>query len=114
MDFKILQLYETYGSWAKTPINQTSPFKHLQVFIKRTCVCVCAYLLEHHGLLLLEQGLELLGGEDLLLEDLLHLLRCDHLGTHHGHRHWNLEGEARVCDEKWKRERERERKKAEG
>ncbi|TNN73656.1 hypothetical protein EYF80_016036 [Liparis tanakae] len=39
----------------------------------------------HHGLLLLEQGLELLGGEHLLLEDLLHLLRRDHLGTHHGH-----------------------------
>lgn len=47
--------------------------------------CECLYLLQHHGLLLLEQGLELLGGEHLLLEDLLHLLRRDHLGTHHGH-----------------------------
>lgn len=54
---------------------------------------LCVYLLQHHCLLLLEQGLELLGGENLLLEDLLHLLRCDHLGTHHGHRHWNLDRE---------------------
>lgn len=46
---------------------------------------VCVYLLQHYSLLLLEQGLELLGGKNLLLEDLLHLLRCDHLGTHHGH-----------------------------
>lgn len=53
----------------------------------------CVYLLQHHSLLLLEQGLELLRGENLLLEDLLHLLRCDHLGTHHGHRHWNLDRE---------------------
>lgn len=48
-------------------------------------------LLEHHRLLLLEQGLELLRGEHLLLKNLLHLLWCDHLGTHHGHRHWNLQ-----------------------
>lgn len=46
--------------------------------------CVC-YLLQHYSLLLLEQSLELLGGKHLLLEDLLHLLRRDHLGTHHGH-----------------------------
>lgn len=48
-------------------------------------VSMCLYLLQHYSLLLLEQGLELLGGENLLLEDLLHLLRRDHLGTHHGH-----------------------------
>lgn len=57
------------------------------------CGCVCAYLLQHHSLLLLEQGLKLLRGENLLLKDLLHLLRCDHLGTHHGHWHWNLDME---------------------
>lgn len=44
-------------------------------------------LLEHDCLLLLQQGLELLGGQNLLLEDLLHLLGGDHLRTHHGHRH---------------------------
>lgn len=48
------------------------------------------YLLQHDGLLLLQQRLQLLRREDLLLEDLLHLLRRDHLRTHHGHRHWNL------------------------
>lgn len=62
---------------------------------RRVYVCVCeiprTYLLQHHSLLLLEQGLELLWGEHLLLEDLLHLLRCDHLRTHHGHGHWNLD-----------------------
>lgn len=55
-----------------------------------------SHLLQHDGLLLLEQSLELLRGEDLLLEDLLHLLRCDHLGTHHGHRHWNLDKTGKV------------------
>lgn len=60
--------------------------------LKCEYVCVCVYLLQHYSLLLLEQGLELLGGENLLLEDLLHLLRRDHLGTHHGHWHWNLDG----------------------
>jgi hypothetical protein len=34
--------------------------------------------------------LELLRRQDLLLEDLLHLLRGDHLGGHHGHRHRHL------------------------
>lgn len=53
------------------------------------------YLLQHDGLLLLEQSLELLRREDLLLEDLLHLLRCDHLGAHHGHRHWDLQRKQR-------------------
>lgn len=53
--------------------------------------CVHGYLLQHYSLLLLEQCLELLRWKDLLLKDLLHLLRCDHLRTHHGHWHWNLE-----------------------
>lgn len=53
------------------------------------------YLLQHDGLLLLEQSLELLRREDLLLEDLLHLLRCDHLGAHHGHRDWDLQRKQR-------------------
>lgn len=48
------------------------------------------YLLQHHSLLLLEEGLELLRRQDLLLKNLLHLLRGDHLGSHHGHRHGHL------------------------
>lgn len=51
----------------------------------KVCDCVSGHLLQHDRLLLLEEGLELLGGEHLLLEDLLHLLWRDHLGTHHGH-----------------------------
>lgn len=68
----------------------------------------CAYLLQHHSLLLLEQGLELLGGKNLLLEDLLHLLWRDHLGTHHGHWHWNLDGEG------WERKGWNEKTESEG
>lgn len=51
------------------------------------------YLLQHDCLLLLEKGLELLRRQDLLLKNLLHLLRGDHLGSHHGHRHGHLDGE---------------------
>lgn len=61
--------------------------QHVPIQMKRGSFL---YLLQHHGLLLLKQRLELLRREDLLLKDLLHLLRCDHLRTHHGHRHWNL------------------------
>lgn len=43
------------------------------------------YLLQHYRLLLLQEGLELGWGEDLL-----HLLRGDHLRGHHGHRHGDL------------------------
>ena len=49
-------------------------------------MCVCHYLLQHECLLLLEQGLQL--GRR---QDLLHLLRGDHLWTHHGHGHRHLE-----------------------
>lgn len=43
------------------------------------------YLLEHEGLLLLEEDLELLRAQHLLLEDLLHLLGSDNLRCHHSH-----------------------------
>ena len=43
------------------------------------------HLLDHERLLLLEQGLQL-GGR----QDLLHLLGGEHLGRHHGHRHGHL------------------------
>jgi hypothetical protein len=43
------------------------------------------YLLEHEGLLLLEENLELLRAQHLLLEDLLHLLGSDNLRCHHSH-----------------------------
>lgn len=43
------------------------------------------YLLQHYRLLLLQEGLEL--GRR---EDLLHLLRRDHLRGHHGHGHGDL------------------------
>lgn len=49
------------------------------------------YLLQHYRLLLLQEGLELGRGEDLL-----HLLRGDHLRGHHGHGHGDLRrGETR-------------------
>lgn len=47
--------------------------------------CAGCYLLEHEGLLLLQEGLELLRAQDLLLEDLLHLLGSDDLRCHHSH-----------------------------
>lgn len=43
------------------------------------------HLLEHECLLLLEQGLQLWGRQDLL-----HLLGGKHLRRHHGHRHGHL------------------------
>lgn len=43
------------------------------------------YLLQHYCLLLLQEGLELGRGQDLL-----HLLWCDHLWGHHGHGHGDL------------------------
>lgn len=61
------------------------------------CVCVCAYLLEHESLLLLQQGLQLRRRQDLL-----HLLRSDHLRAHHGHGHGHLRtrhaGKAVICE----------------
>lgn len=50
------------------------------------------YLLEHEGLLLLQEHLELLRAQHLLLQDLLHLLGGDHLRCHHSHWHGHLEG----------------------
>lgn len=44
-----------------------------------------SYLLKHEGLLLLEEDLELLRAQNLLLEDLLHLLGSDNLRCHHSH-----------------------------
>lgn len=49
------------------------------------------YLLQHYGLLLLQEGLELGRGEDLL-----HLLRRDHLRGHHGHGHGDLRQQGHV------------------
>lgn len=46
---------------------------------------VLHYLLQHYRLLLLQEGLELGRGQDLL-----HLLWRDHLRGHHGHGHGHL------------------------
>lgn len=55
------------------------------------------YLLQHYRLLLLQEGLELGGGEDLL-----HLLRGDHLRGHHGHGHGDLRrGETDTSRQAW-------------
>lgn len=55
------------------------------------------YLLQHYRLLLLQEGLKLGGGEDLL-----HLLWGDHLRGHHGHGHGDLRrGETDMSRQAW-------------